>query len=436
MPWTPPSPALGQHQYLPQSHPAYGPPPAFESSITADYPPGPKISELADSFTSSQSQSVVKRQTSFRDKQWDSAFGPLSINTFLRKDWIKYYIILILLLIAVAIVTIFHHQIIVALKPFADDLRDLKVSGFEIGWIIPIAILFVISFPPLFGHEIIIILCGLVWGLWIGFAIVSVGTFLGEVANYWTFKYACTNRAKKLERKDLNYACMCIVVREGGFWIAFLARLSAIPGHLVTPVFATTGMSLWIFSTATLLSMPKQLAGVYLGTLFNVEADTKPTSSKVVEYVVLTISFLVTLAAALYIYKKMAKSRPIVQARWATDAVPVGEHHIEPYYGPGPPHGNLTPSANSSPHPGFSSKEVDTGNDLDLLTELNPHHTSSHPSLPIYDTYAPPPTRPNDTYHPHEIFYQSTNDLYDSNRFNQNHAPYPSHNSYHPTRVG
>jgi uncharacterized membrane protein YdjX (TVP38/TMEM64 family) len=54
-------------------------------------------------------------------------------------------------------------------------VRDLPA-----GWLIPIAILFVISFPPLFGHEIIALLCGVVYGLWIGFAIVAAGTFTGE----------------------------------------------------------------------------------------------------------------------------------------------------------------------------------------------------------------------------------------------------------------
>jgi uncharacterized membrane protein YdjX (TVP38/TMEM64 family) len=38
--------------------------------------------------------------------------------------------------------------------------------------------------PQLFGHEIIAILCGTVWGLWIGFAIVAAGSFLGELGNF------------------------------------------------------------------------------------------------------------------------------------------------------------------------------------------------------------------------------------------------------------
>lgn len=54
-------------------------------------------------------------------------------------------------------------------------MRDLPA-----GWLIPIAILIVISFPPLFGHELVALLCGVVYGLWIGFGIVAAGTFLGE----------------------------------------------------------------------------------------------------------------------------------------------------------------------------------------------------------------------------------------------------------------
>jgi len=38
--------------------------------------------------------------------------------------------------------------------------------------------------PQLFGHEIVAILCGLVFGLLKGFAIVAAGTLLGEIGNF------------------------------------------------------------------------------------------------------------------------------------------------------------------------------------------------------------------------------------------------------------
>lgn len=37
----------------------------------------------------------------------------------------------------------------------------LRVPG---GWVIPIVVLIILSFPPLFGHEIVGVLCGVVCG--------------------------------------------------------------------------------------------------------------------------------------------------------------------------------------------------------------------------------------------------------------------------------
>lgn len=75
------------------------------------------------------------------------------------------------------------------------------------GWLIPVAIMVILSFPPvsililiittlcvlrlircvsgkLVGHEVVIMLTGLVWGFWIGFGISAAGTLLGEIANF------------------------------------------------------------------------------------------------------------------------------------------------------------------------------------------------------------------------------------------------------------
>ncbi|KAJ9116998.1 hypothetical protein QFC22_004656 [Naganishia vaughanmartiniae] len=107
------------------------------------------------------------------------------------------------------------------------------------------------------------ILCGVVWGLWFGFLIVSIGTFLGEMGNFYAFKTCFRARAAKLERKNMNYALLAHVVREGGLKIAVMARLSAIPG-------------------------------------------------KAVEYAVIAVSFLFSILAAWYIYWYMNKSRLVV----------------------------------------------------------------------------------------------------------------------------
>ncbi|KAK6357726.1 Tlg2-vesicle protein [Orbilia javanica] len=219
---------------------------------------------------------------------------------FTKKRYIPWWILLILIIVITVLISVYHEEIVKWLTPVSQKIRSLSW-----GWIIPIIILFIISFPPLFGHEIVAILCGIVYGLWIGFAIVAAGTFIGEIGTYFAFKGFLRGRAEKEERRNLNYACLATVTREGGILFVFIARLSAIPAHLTTAVFATCGINFWVFFIATLLSLPKQLVVVYLGVIIN-----NPSGGHLVSNIVLGITFAITILAAGYIYWKMRKVRP------------------------------------------------------------------------------------------------------------------------------
>lgn len=72
-------------------------------------------------------------------------------------------------------------------EPHRDDIVSTPAS-----WVVPIAVLFILSFPPLGGHEVVILVIGLIWGLWIGFAITCAGTFLGEMGCYIMFRVSAT----------------------------------------------------------------------------------------------------------------------------------------------------------------------------------------------------------------------------------------------------
>lgn len=231
---------------------------------------------------------------------------------WLRKEWIWYYIIGVILTVVTILFTVYHKQIVHALQPTANKIHDLPA-----GWLIPIAIFFVISFPPLFGHEILAILCGLVWGLWPGFAITAAGTFIGEVGNFYAFRYCCAARGEKLERTQISYACLAKIVRDGGFWIALIARFSAIPGHFTTAVFSTCGMNIWVFSLAAILSLPKQFITVYIGVaLEQSETGGSSTRDTIIKDVVIALTTIITFAALWYIYHKMNKVKPdVIYAR-------------------------------------------------------------------------------------------------------------------------
>lgn len=75
--------------------------------------------------------------------------------------------------------------------PYVKELRQVRH-----GWVAPLVLIIVLSFPPLFGNgkmlqqrllmspEIVMIVTGVVWGVRIGFAIAALGTLLGEMTNF------------------------------------------------------------------------------------------------------------------------------------------------------------------------------------------------------------------------------------------------------------
>lgn len=111
---------------------------------------------------------------------------------------------------------IFHHQIVGALRPVSEQVRSKAW-----GWIVPVAALFILSFPPLFGAEVVAVLCGIFYGVWVGFGIVALGSLLGEISNYFAFRYLLQARARRMERMSLSYACLADIIRNGGLFVCF-----------------------------------------------------------------------------------------------------------------------------------------------------------------------------------------------------------------------
>ncbi|KAI0636341.1 hypothetical protein C8Q77DRAFT_1051572 [Trametes polyzona] len=213
---------------------------------------------------------------------------------------------------------VLHKKIVHKLQPFAHWMHD--APG---GWLIPIGIMFIISFPPLFGHEIIAVLCGDVWGVWIGFGIVAAGTLLGELGNYFAFKWCCSARGKRIEEKRLKWALYAEVVREGGIVIPTIMRLTFIPGHLLTAIFSTCGMSVWTFFVAATLSLPKQLAVVYLGV--QQESGENQAQTGGIKAVVILATLAMTFLGMMYINRKidLVKERVVYRRRKARCAPPM-----------------------------------------------------------------------------------------------------------------
>ncbi|KAJ7640468.1 hypothetical protein DFH06DRAFT_628128, partial [Mycena polygramma] len=280
-------------------------PPAYPA-----YAPYPSIA----SFNSATSLSINTKATLVDDERKNIPRTPSPTQSEYNylddikgqkslKQKIQYYAIIAVLLAAVILFSVFHTQIITALKPFTDWLHNTPA-----GPLIPIAILIVLSFPPLFGHEIIAMLVGVAFGFPEACAIVAVGTILGEVANFFTFKYACSVRGKKMENKDISYGLLAHIIRNGGFLIVLVIRYSAIPPHFATSIFSTVGISFPIFLGAALLSLPKAFVPVYVGYALKPEKAGN-TQSERIEKIVLVAGVLITIVAFGWIKRQMKAAR-------------------------------------------------------------------------------------------------------------------------------
>ncbi|KAJ7629494.1 hypothetical protein DFH06DRAFT_1141111 [Mycena polygramma] len=187
---------------------------------------------------------------------------------------IQYYAIIAVLLVSVILISVYHTQIINALKPFTDWLHN---------------------------------------------------TILGEMANYYTFKYACTARIKKMEAKDISFGLLAHIIRNGGFPLQ--RDSAALILAVATAVFSTVGISFWTFLGAALLSLPKSFVPVFVGYALKPK-NTGNTSSERIEKIVLGATFLVTIGSYVWINRQMkaAKEDYIYQRRKARQAKIDGPH--------------------------------------------------------------------------------------------------------------
>lgn len=132
------------------------------------------------------------------------------------------------------------------------------------GWLMPIAIFFIISFPPVRYHStrhfpitLILSLSSLVMKSSLlsvvsfgasGPVLVSPSLVPSSVKSvtssayslavlypfsslHSVFRYFLQSRAEEQEKKSIFYACLAKVVRQGGFKVAVIVRYSAVPGH-------------------------------------------------------------------------------------------------------------------------------------------------------------------------------------------------------------
>lgn len=222
--------------------------------------------------------------------------------------------ILVAVIMIAALITIFalNEKILDALRPVKSWMDDHPW-----GFVIPLAIYVVVSFPPLTGQELVSMFCGMIWGLGPGFGIVAAGTLIGEILVFFAVKYFFLERIQKKEKSTITYATYARVVREGGWLMCAAFRLSILPPHFVTVLIAACDVPLGVYIIAIVLGFPRQLLPVYLGVILE-DADEGTTTGgpKAVKGIFIAAIVVITIVSGRYIGGKVKKMKPeVIYAR-------------------------------------------------------------------------------------------------------------------------
>ncbi|CAG8564147.1 8502_t:CDS:2 [Ambispora gerdemannii] len=210
----------------------------------------------------------------------------------------------VLLLLSILFITftvlffVFEKPILTA--PFAQQVRELQY-----GYLMLTSLIIVTCFPPLPGYSSLIMLSGFIYGFPLGFAPALCGALIGSMTCFGLFRSMCKNYTDKLVGQDRRFAALAVAIHHEGFKIIFLIRLSPFPITYSNAFFASIrSVSLWKFTLATILTMPKLLIHVFIGSRLANLTNELDSTSRLINYLSIGIGLILFFIATWWLYNK------------------------------------------------------------------------------------------------------------------------------------
>ena len=151
------------------------------------------------------------------------------------------------------------------LNPVAEKMESAPGSVIVLGLVIAL-----VSIPPLFGHELLGVIAGYVYGSILGFLILTVASTVGESVVYYMFRRFLRSRIDQFRWKyHSSYGIFVSVIEDGGVLMLVLIRMSVIPPHFSTPLFAGLESITWKrWMLANIIASPiRMFPPVFIGSL-------------------------------------------------------------------------------------------------------------------------------------------------------------------------
>ena len=178
-----------------------------------------------------------------------------------------------------------------------DSVGDLGLWG-----PVAFALIYMVATICLFPGSILTLAAGAIFGLWIGFATVSVGSVCGAALAFLIGRYLARGKVEAMARSNAKFHAIDEAISEGGWKIVALLRLSpAIPFNLQNYLYGLTDIRFWPYLLTSWLAMiPGTFLYVSLGHAAGLAAASERHRSTG-QWILLAVGLAATFAVTAYV---------------------------------------------------------------------------------------------------------------------------------------
>lgn len=203
-------------------------------------------------------------------------------------------------IIVLLIILIFHGKILNKMVEISNDLKEV--------WYTPLlffVLLFGVSFPPMIGFSLLSTSVGLIYGVsFTGWIILFLGSVTGSILAFALFKTVLRSQAEKLIRWNPKFEALASILQDNNsYWILALIRMCPFPYSLTNGAIASvSGVSLRNFSLASIITSPKLVMYLFIGSRLKNMGETDSTASRLFDLLSIILTAVVLSLTAWILY--------------------------------------------------------------------------------------------------------------------------------------
>ncbi|KAK9451317.1 uncharacterized protein V1518DRAFT_436041 [Limtongia smithiae] len=207
--------------------------------------------------------------------------------------------LLVLLAIGTLLFLIFHKQIFAWISPFCEKWSEMRGGSLLLALLISAT-----SFPPIIGYTSAVTIAGMVYGLWKGWIISMIATVVASYACFIASRAYFANFAYRLAETNSTFQALAMTLEYDGLKLLWMIRMSPLPFSFSNAALSTIHtITPQNFAIATLLSTPKLLMPIFIGSrLRNLSDEKLRAGTKFVNVLSIIISATIAVATGWIIF--------------------------------------------------------------------------------------------------------------------------------------